>query len=83
VCRDLRTAPALAREVVRVLDAIAQSEARALFDGKSPKPLPADADWLTRHHYDEMKRAWDEKHQAEQAAAWDALMARQEAAKAK
>jgi hypothetical protein len=83
VIRDLRTAPALAREVVHVLDRLALDEARALFEGKTPKPLPPDADWLTRHHYNEIKAVRDEKARLAQEQVWAQLMARQEAAKAK
>jgi hypothetical protein len=74
LARDLRTAPALAREVVRVLDELARAEALELLSGKRPKPLPPDADWLTRHHYQTIKAARDKKTQAEQEAAWQAHM---------
>lgn len=68
VCRDLHTAPNLAREVVRVLDHIARDEALALLDGKKPKPLPADTDWLTKHYYMTIKAARDESSAKEQDA---------------
>ena len=74
VIRDLRTAPALAREVVRVLDHIARDEALALLDAKPTKPLPADTDWLTRHHYTTIKAARDAKTAAEQEQAWEQHM---------
>lgn len=70
VCRDLRTAPNLAREVVRVLDSLARDEALALLNAKPIGKLPADADWLTRHHYTEIKRARDEAKEKEQDRAW-------------
>jgi plasmid stability protein len=78
VCRDLRTAAALAREVVRVLDSLARDEARALFAEKRPKPLPADADWLTRHHYNEIKRERDAVVAKEQEQAWERMAALQQ-----
>jgi hypothetical protein len=74
LARDLRTAPRLAQEVVRVLDEMARAEALELLSGKRPKPLPPDADWLTRHHYQAIKAARDEKTKAAQERAWEEHM---------
>lgn len=71
VKRRLRTAPHLAQEIARVLDHIARDEARELLDAKPAQPLPPDADWLTRHHYTEIKRVRDAQRAKEQAQAWD------------
>jgi hypothetical protein len=70
VIRDLRTAPNLAREVVRVLDQIARDEAIELLNSKPIGKLPPDADMLLRHHYTTIAAARDEKKAKEQAAAW-------------
>lgn len=78
VVRDLRTAPNLAREIARVLDKMAREEAVDLHAGK--QPLPADADWLTRHYYTEIKRERDEKNARDQERAWAEHMALQERA---
>lgn len=75
IIRDLRTAPNLAREVVRVLDSLARDEALSLLNAKPIGKLPADADWLTRHHYTEIKRARDEAREKEQDRAWAEHMA--------
>ncbi len=68
VIRELRTPAALAVEVVRVLDILARDEAAALLNDK--KHLPADADWLTRHHYMAIKQTRDAAKAIEQDAAW-------------
>lgn len=80
IVHDLRTAPALAREVARILDSLAHDEATALFAEKRAAPLPADADWLTRHHYAEIKAVRDAESAKEQAQAWDEHMRAQQAA---
>lgn len=81
IARELRTGKALAIEIARLLDRHAREEASSLLDSK--KPLPPDADWLTRHYFtlyqEERKVAFEQ----EQSDLWDRLYAAQEARKHK
>src|SRR5215471_8164507 len=83
VSRELRTAPALAIEVARLLDRRAREEAASYFDTYPPRPLPQDTDWLTRHHYAILQVERREVFEREQEQTWNQLFAAQEARKGK